>query len=318
MLTETFNARTIRYASVWEDADVLCGALAPVAQGGRLLSIASGGDNALALLTLDPAEVVAADLSAAQVACLELRVAAFRRLDYPELLAFLGVSPSRRRRVLYGRVRPALSDRARDFWDARPDLVERGVIHAGKFERYLRLFGCGLLPLIYGKDTCIKLLFRRSTPQQFAFYRQVWDRKAWRAVFMLFFGRTVLGRLGRDPALLRHVKVHVGRRLLARTRTALTRIPTWSNPYLTYIMRGTFNSEALPRYLRPEHFDAIRGRLDRLRPVCAAVQDCPGEFHGMNLSDLFEYLGPEEHRQVYGQLLERCRPGGRMVYWNLL
>ena len=55
----------IRYGSVWEDADVLCEALAPVAQNGRLLSIASSGDNALALLTLDPAEVVAVDLSPA-------------------------------------------------------------------------------------------------------------------------------------------------------------------------------------------------------------------------------------------------------------
>ena len=31
----------IRYGSVWEDADVLCEALAPVAKGGRLLTIAS-------------------------------------------------------------------------------------------------------------------------------------------------------------------------------------------------------------------------------------------------------------------------------------
>ncbi|HXC65465.1 MAG TPA: DUF3419 family protein, partial [bacterium] len=52
----------IRYASVWEDADVLCQALAPVAKGGRLLSIASAGDNALALLTLGPSRVVAADM----------------------------------------------------------------------------------------------------------------------------------------------------------------------------------------------------------------------------------------------------------------
>ncbi len=49
------DARVIRYGSVWEDADVLCEALAPVAPGGRLLSIASAGDNVLALLTLDPA-----------------------------------------------------------------------------------------------------------------------------------------------------------------------------------------------------------------------------------------------------------------------
>ena len=79
----------VRYASVWEDADVLCEALAPVAPGGRLLSIASAGDNALALLTLDPQEVLAVDLSPAQLACVALRVAAFETLDHDELLAFL-------------------------------------------------------------------------------------------------------------------------------------------------------------------------------------------------------------------------------------
>ena len=78
----------IRYASVWEDADVLCEALEPRAAGGRLLSIASAGDNALALLTLDPAEVVAVDLNPAQLACLELRIVAIRHLGDEELLAW--------------------------------------------------------------------------------------------------------------------------------------------------------------------------------------------------------------------------------------
>ena len=51
-----------------------------------MLSIASAGDNCLALLA-EGAEVVAADLSAAQLACLELRCAAFRRLDYDDVQA---------------------------------------------------------------------------------------------------------------------------------------------------------------------------------------------------------------------------------------
>src|SRR5205085_2322120 len=83
LLRSSAPAPSVRYASVWEDADVLCEALAPVSQGGRLLSIASAGDNVLALLTLDPAEVVAIDTNPAQLACLELRRAAFRRLDDP-------------------------------------------------------------------------------------------------------------------------------------------------------------------------------------------------------------------------------------------
>ena len=68
----------IRYANCWEDADILCEALRPH-PGTRILSIASAGDNTLALLA-EGAEVVAADLSIAQLACVELRRAAFRRL----------------------------------------------------------------------------------------------------------------------------------------------------------------------------------------------------------------------------------------------
>jgi phosphoenolpyruvate-protein kinase (PTS system EI component) len=66
----------IRYAQLWEDADVLTEALGDVS-GGTLVSICSAGDNALAMLTLDPAKVVVVDLSPAQIACLQ---AAHRRV----------------------------------------------------------------------------------------------------------------------------------------------------------------------------------------------------------------------------------------------
>ena len=55
---------------MWEDADVLVEALA-ARPGATLVSIGSAGDNALAMLTLDPARVVVVDLSAAQLDCLE-------------------------------------------------------------------------------------------------------------------------------------------------------------------------------------------------------------------------------------------------------
>ena len=61
----------IRYGNCWEDADVLCEALLPADQK-RVLSIASAGDNVFALLA-EGAEVVAADLNAVQLACLDLR-----------------------------------------------------------------------------------------------------------------------------------------------------------------------------------------------------------------------------------------------------
>jgi S-adenosylmethionine-diacylglycerol 3-amino-3-carboxypropyl transferase len=309
----------IRYASVWEDAEILCETLAPVAGGGRLLSIASAGDNALALLTLDPAEVVAVDLSAAQLACLELRMAAFRRLDDTDLLAFLGVAASAARLETYRRLRSDLPTPARDFWDAQPEAVARGVIHGGKFERYLRAFRRFILPLVHSERTIEQIRKPRSLAEQVEFYDQRWDSWRWRGLFRVFFSRAMMGRMGRDPAFFAHVEGSVGTRILTRTRHALTALPTHSNPYLAYIMTGTYPPEALPRYLQPAHTSAIRDRLERIRLVQGSLPSAgEGCFDGFNLSDIFEYMSPAEHERCYGALLDCANPGARLVYWNML
>ena len=308
----------VRYGSVWEDADVLCEALAPVAQGGRLLSIASAGDNALALLTLDPAEVVAVDLSGAQLACLALRVTAFRRLDREERLAFLGVTPSATRTTTYAALRGELDLGARSFWDARPAEIAAGPIHAGKFERYFRLFRRWVLPLVHSRATVDALRAPKSIEAQRAFYAERWDTWRWRAMFKAFFSRAVMGRLGRDPEFFAGVEGPVGARILARTRWALTELPVAENPYFGFIVTGTFPLAALPRYLRPEHEAAIRERLERLTWIEGAIQDASGRFAGFNLSDIFEYMTPPEHERCYADLLSRAQPGGRLVYWNML
>lgn len=308
----------IRYASVWEDADVLCEALAPVARGGRLLSIASAGDNALALLTLDPAQVVAADLNPAQLAALELRIAAFRELDDAELLGFLGVEPGADRAAQYRRLRESLSAPARDFWDAHPQVIADGIVHAGRFERYLRAFRGWVLPLVHSRRTMRALLEPRTPEAQRAWYAKHWETPRYRLLFRLFFSRAVMGRFGRDPALFSHVEGSVGERILARTRYALAELPTESNAYLAYIMTGNFPPDALPRYLRPEHRAAIRARLGRVRLHHGGAETAAGDFDGFNLSDIFEYMSPAEHRASYAALVERARPGARLVYWNML
>ena len=138
-------------------------------------------------------------------------------------------------------------------------------------------------------------------------------------MFRLFFSRAVMGRLGRDPEFFAHVEGPVGDHILARSQHALTEIPTATNPYLRYIMDGNFPPEALPRYLRPEHYEAIRSRLDRVVLAHGAVESAgAGRFDGFNLSDIFEYMSPTEHRRCYAALLERANPGARLAYWNML
>jgi S-adenosylmethionine:diacylglycerol 3-amino-3-carboxypropyl transferase len=318
----------IRYGSVWEDADVLCEALAPAARGGRVLSVASAGDNVLALLALDPAEVVAADLSAAQLACLELRMAAFRACEHPVLLAFLGVrtaggaaslTDSERVALYRQRLRPQLGAEAAAFWDARLELIAGGIVHGGKFERYFHIFRGRVLPLIHGGRTVRALLAARPRDERVRFYERRWNTWRWRLMFRAFFSRAVMGRLGRDPEFFAHVDGPVGDRILARTRHALTEIPTDSNPWLAYILTGNFGPGALPPYLRAESFPLIRARLDRVRLERASIERAGEDrFDAFNLSDVFEYMSPAEHQRCYGALLERARPGARLAYWNML
>src|SRR4051794_3425959 len=105
--TEPAESCAIRYAQCWEDADVLLSAL-DVQPGDVCLSIASAGDNTLALLTKDPGRVIAVDSNPAQLACLELRAAAYRELSHGELLELIGSVPSNDRDALYRRCRTSL------------------------------------------------------------------------------------------------------------------------------------------------------------------------------------------------------------------
>ncbi len=311
----------IRYATCWEDADILCKALLPK-PGRRMLSIASAGDNALALLA-GGADVVAADLSTAQLACVELRCAGFRNLSHGDLLAFLGVRPMPDRRALYGELKADLSPAARAFWAEHMNAIDSGPIHAGKFESYFRLFRTRIMPWIHTRGTVASLLAEKSIEDQRQFYAQRWNNWRWRLCFKLFFSRTMMARFGRDPEFFRYVEGSVADRILERARHGFTEISTHTNPYLTAILTGSFAEHALPRYLRPEHFAAIRDGLARIHlhhgPVEAAAEKyAEGGWDGLNLSDIFEYINEEAAASLYGKLLTLTNPGGRLAYWNML
>lgn len=311
----------IRYAQVWEDADVLLAGL-DVRPGDACVSIASAGDNALALLTRSPSRVVALDLNPAQLACLELRVAAYRVLTHGELLELIGSRPSARRQELYLRCRAAMSASGRAFWDGRPDCVRQGIGACGKFERYFALFRTRVLPLVHGRATVAALLCPKDRHARYRFYDERWDTWRWRLLFRVFFSRTVMGHLGRDPEFFRYVERDVAGAILVRTKHALTELDPSDNPYLHWILTGTHDA-ALPCALRPENFDVIRANLDRLEWHCLSVEEFlersgDRSFDRFNLSDLFEYVSVEHYHQMLEIVLRCSRPGARLAYWNML
>ncbi|MBA3698363.1 MAG: DUF3419 family protein [Planctomycetes bacterium] len=309
----------VRYAQCWEDADVLLDALA-VQPGDVCLSIASAGDNALALLARHPAKVFAVDLNPAQLACLELRVAAYRLLNYDDLLVFLGSRRGQQRMKLYHTCRRLLSRHARAYWDERPEDIAQGVGSAGKFERMMLRFRSAIVPLAHDRLMVDRLLAGGTRSERQAFFETRWNTPMRRLLAMLFLPRVVQARTGRAVPFLPSMDFVHARRLLTRTERLITEQDPAQNPYLHWMLTGT-HGNALPFALRPENVPTIRANLDRLDWRLCALEDALGELGDrsidrFNLSDTFEYLAePAFHTLLYR--LARCgRRGGRLAYWN--
>lgn len=311
----------IRYAQCWEDADILLDALA-IQPGDFCVSIASAGDNSLAMLSRAPERVIALDLSPAQLACVELRVASYRELNHPELLELIGSTPSERRSSLYQRCRSQLSVAARDFWDAHPQEVAAGIGGAGKFESYFAFFRKRVLPLVHTRSRIDALLHGGDFPQRRAFYDQQWNSWRWRLLFRIFFSRFVMGRMGRDPSFFNYVEGSVSDRILEHTEHAVTALDPAANPYLQWILTG-HHTTALPFALRPENFEAIRSHLDRLEWHAQSLEDYlntqgRNAINRYNLSDIFEYMSADNYHCLLDKLVAHGRSGGRLAYWNML
>ncbi|MCA9838790.1 MAG: DUF3419 family protein [Trueperaceae bacterium] len=310
----------IRYAQCWEDADILLEAL-NIEPGDVCLSIASAGENSLSMLAQNPGKVIALDLSKAQLACLELRVAAYRELSYPELLELIGSRPSTLRAQLYTRCRPLLSPEVKAFWDAKGSELERGIGSLGKFENYFKLFRERILPLIHNQKTIGALLEPKAWQERQSFYDRSWNNWRWQGLFRLFFSRFVMGRMGRDPEFFKYVEGSVAERILGRAKHALTELEPAENPYLQWILLGR-HDHALPHALRQENFEAIRANLERLEWHAMSLEDFLATYGGkiqrFNLSDIFEYMSESNTEKLLKTILDSASPGARLAYWNML
>lgn len=308
----------IRYANCWEDADILVEGLR-CRPGQKILSIASGGDNSLALLTTKPELVLAVDLSPAQLYLVELKILAIRYLADDALLAFLGFRPSEKRLKVYQSLRSALSTQAKVFWDSQTDVIKDGIIYSGKFERYFKVFREYVLPFIHSRFETRRLLELKSPAQQVQFYEKEWNTFSWKALFRVFFSRFVMGRYGRDPQFLNEVKVPVSEYIFKKAEDELRDVKCQSNSFLRFILLGE-TGENLPFYLRPENLPIVRENLEAVRLHHGPLQDGfqQNTFDRFNLSNIFEYVPVNVFTELASQLHKGAKQDARFAYWNLM
>jgi S-adenosylmethionine-diacylglycerol 3-amino-3-carboxypropyl transferase len=318
------SAVGIAYSQCWEDPASGTQALG-LGADDDLLVVTSGGCNVLALALEEPRSVTAIDVNPAQNHLLELKIAAARALEHDAFLRFLGARPSRERERLYRELRPLLTPPARAFWDGQPSALEGGVIHAGRFERYLAVFRERVLPLTHGRARVEELLALGDPGAQAHFYERVWDNRRWRFLFRIFFGRFLQARLGRHPDVFRYVELrNVAGHYRERARHALVDLPVRGNYFLEYILTGEYRDPSrMPPYLLERNFGALRKSAERIRILTERLEELLGRastgfFSAFYLSDVFEWMSAERYERTLAQLVNAARDGARVCYYNNL
>lgn len=322
---KTKMSKDILYANCWEDPQLDREALR-IGEDDTVLSITSGGCNLLSFLLDNPRKVIAIDVNPHQGFLLELKMAAFRMLSYQSNLEFFGVRPCSRRIECYRLLlRPCLSCDAARFWDGHLRQIARGIIHAGRYERYMRLLRKTVVAG-FGKRRLIKRMFEADGPAaREKLYREKWQGVWWRFLTGVMLSRW-LNSLLFDKAFFAYLDrdFSFGRHFAAKAERALVQLPMKENYFLSYILLGRFYDEAfLPVYLRRENFQAIRDRLDRVEIV---TDSCEHFFANLedssiskfNFSNIFEWMSPAAFENLLRETIRVARDRAVLTYRNLL
>jgi S-adenosylmethionine-diacylglycerol 3-amino-3-carboxypropyl transferase len=313
----------ILYAQCWEDPALDRTAL-HIGPKDVVFSISSGGCNSLAFLIDNPRSVIALDMSPYQNYLLELKIAAFRKLTYDELLEFVGVRPSEDRWELYCRLRDALGDSGRSYWDAQKEKIARGIMHCGRYENYMRLLRIWLHRLI-GEQTIRQLFETESNTERAILFRRKWENVWWWMFTRILLSRAAMTLLF-DKAFFRYLDASFsfGRHFAERTKHALTVLPMRENYFLSYILLGRYYSEDdLPPYLRKENFETIRRRVDRIQIVTDSCEHFfttqpEGSISKFNFSNIFEWMSPEAYERLLRETVRVASDHALLSYRNLL
>src|SRR5688572_11759643 len=104
---------------------------------GPIAIVSSAGCTALSLLAHGASEVYGVDVNRTQHHLVELKAAAIARTDPDLALGLLGATATApdARLGTYRQIRDELTPLARQYWDARPAAIARGVLQAGVTER---------------------------------------------------------------------------------------------------------------------------------------------------------------------------------------
>jgi S-adenosylmethionine-diacylglycerol 3-amino-3-carboxypropyl transferase len=314
--------RDILYAQCWEDPEMDRIAF-NTKSGDTIFSITSGGCNALAFLTDDPEKVICLDMNCYQNYLLSLKIGAFKTLTYHETLEFFGVQPSDRRWEYFERLEPFLSEEVKLYWRNKKADINRGIIHCGKYERYMHLLK-RMFRILIGRKIIDELFDSSGIEEQKLLFTNKWNNFKWNFFCRVFLSRTFASMLF-DKAFYKYLEPDFSFEKYYSTavKRAVTELAVKENYFLAYILTGNYLIDNLPVYLKKENYELIRERVDRINIVTSGcleyLRSLPDNMISkFNFTNIFEWVSMEEFSLHLSETLRVAKDDAVITYRNHL
>ncbi|MEO9338141.1 DUF3419 family protein [Mesorhizobium sp. SB112] len=320
------------YPQIWEDPEVDMEAM-ELTEGHRVVTIASGGCNALAYLTRSPAHIDAVDLNAAHIALNRMKLAAMRHLpSHADLFRFFGSPGNTHNSLAYEQfVAPYLDASSRDYWEKRN---WRGKKRLAAFDD--NFYRGGLLGLciamghrlarFYGVDVS-ELMNAKTMEEQRRFFDEklapIFQR---RLVRFATSRKSSLFGLGIPPAqydsLITSGDGTMASVLSARLEKLACDFPLKDNYFAWQAFARHYAKDgeaAVPAYLATENYGTIRKNLDRIQIHHAnftelLAQKPAGSVDRFILLDAQDWMSDEQLNALWTEITRTADAGARVIF----
>lgn len=322
--------RGLVYPQIWEDPVADLEALELEADH-HLVTIASGGCNALSYLRDNPAKVTAVDLNAAHIALNHLKSIAAQRLDdHAELFSLFGSANNKANIEIYeSKLKPHLDAISREYWDGR-DIFGRRRINGfaqGFYRKGLLGNFIGLVHIVsrLGGVKPSIMMTAKTQEEQIALFDQhigpLFQKKALR---FLCSNPAALFGLGIPPAQYHALAGdrHMADVLYERTRKLACDFAIKDNYFAQQAFGRAYQSAesgSVPLYLEEASFAWLGERSRRIDirhqnfGEFLASQDA-GSLDRYVLLDAQDWMTNEQLNNLWVEISRTAKPGARVLF----
>lgn len=327
------------YNQIWEDPRVDIEALQSDGES-RILTISSGGCNAMNYLVEGPQAITAVDLNKHHIYLLNLKIAAIEHLpSYGKFFSFFGEGKGENTHTDYLRyIRPHLDRETQNFWES--NTLGGGFLYGDRisfftnaglyehsrngyflrfFHQVARVFGCK-------PDEVLKA---ETLEEQEALYEKHIDP---------FFDTLVIKTLGKLPVTMFGLGIPPqqydelkkdladGGSVIDIYRERAKRLacdyPIKENYFAWQAFGRKYDTEkrsAVPEYLKEENYEILRANADRLTTkVGSATDEIKNSEYGMFNRFVFldaqDWMNAETMTELWSAIAEKAEPGSRVIF----